>query len=77
MNQEMKLNKDHSAEPEDFEDDVLSEGEQNNYKKHLHPFNMSLNQEYLVDFDSQDMDFFDDFRKFKNLENFVHWECKK
>ncbi len=79
INQEkMKLNKDHSAEPEDFEDDVLSDEELEQLQETLTPFQyMSLNQEYLVDFDSQDMDFFDDFRKFKNLENFVHWECVK
>ena len=79
INQEkMKLNKDHSAEPEDFEDDVLSDEELEQLQETLTPFQyMSLKQEYLVDFDSQDMDFFDDFRKFKNLENFVHWECVK
>ncbi len=79
INQEkMKLNKDHSAEPEDFEDDVLSDEELEQLQETLTPFQyMSLNQEYLVDFDSQDIDFFDDFRKFKNLENFVHWECVK
>ena len=79
INQEkMKLNKDHSAEPEDFEDDVLSDEELEQLQETLTPFQyMSLKQEYLVDFDSQDMDFIDDFRKFKNLENFVHWECVK
>ena len=77
INQEkIKLNKDHSAE--DFEDDVLSDEELEQLQETLTPFQyMSLKQEYLVDFDSQDMDFIDDFRKFKNLENFVHWECVK
>ena len=77
INQEkMKLNKDHSAEP--VEDDYLSDEDLEIFQEQLTPFQyMSLTKDYLVDFDSLDMDFSDDFRKFKNLENFVHWECVK
>ena len=79
INQEkMKLNKDHSAEPEDFEDDVLSDEELEQLQETLTPFQyMSLTKDYLGEFDSQDIVFSDDFRKFEKLENFVHWECVK
>ena len=77
INQEkIKLNKDHSAEP--IEDDYLSDEELEIFQEQLTPFQyMSLTKDYLVEFDSLDIDFSDDFRKFKNLENFVHWECVK
>ena len=77
INQEkIKLNKDHSAEP--IEDDYLSDEELEIFQEQLTPFQyMSLTKDYLGEFDSEDMDFSDDFRKFKNLENFVHWECVK
>ena len=77
INQEkMKLNKDHSAEP--IEDDYLSDEDLEIFQEQLTPFQyMSLTKDYLGEFDSEDMDFSDDFRKFKNLENFVHWECVK
>ena len=79
INQEkMKLNKDHSAEPEDFEDDVLSDEDLEVLEERLTPFQyMSLTKDYLGEFDSQDIVFSDDFRKFEKLENFVHWECVK
>ena len=77
INQEkMKLNKDHSAEP--IEDDYLSDEDLEIFQEQLTPFQyMSLTKDYLGEFDSQDIVFSDDFRKFKNLENFVHWECVK
>ena len=77
INQEkMKLNKDHSAEP--VEDDYLSDEDLEIFQEQLTPFQyMSLTKDYLGEFDSQDIVFSDDFRKFKNLENFVHWECVK
>ena len=77
INQEkIKLNKDHSAEP--VEDDYLSDEELEIFQEQLTPFQyMSLTKDYLGEFDSQDIVFSDDFRKFKNLENFVHWECVK
>ena len=77
INQEkIKLNKDHSAEP--VEDDYLSDEDLEIFQEQLTPFQyMSLTKDYLGEFDSEDMDFSDDFRKFKNLENFVHWECVK
>ncbi len=77
INQEkIKLNKDHSAEP--IEDDYLSDEDLEIFQEQLTPFQyMSLTKDYLGEFDSEDMDFSDDFRKFKNLENFVHWECVK
>jgi len=77
INQEkMKLNKDHSAEP--IEDDYLSDEDLEVLQEKLTPFQyMSLTKDYLGEFDSQDIVFSDDFRKFENLENFVHWECVK
>ena len=77
INQEkMKLNKDHSAEP--IEDDYLSDEDLEIFQEQLTPFQyMSLTKDYLGEFDSQDIVFSDDFRKFENLENFVHWECVK
>ena len=77
INQEkIKLNKDHSAEP--IEDDYLSDEDLEIFQEQLTPFQyMSLTKDYLGEFDSQDIVFSDDFRKFKNLENFVHWECVK
>ncbi len=77
INQEkMKLNKDHSAEP--VEDDYLTDEDLEIFQEQLTPFQyMSLTKDYLGEFDSEDMDFSDDFRKFENLENFVHWECVK
>ena len=77
INQEkMKLNKDHSAEP--IEDDYLSDEDLEILEEKLTPFEyMSLTKDYLGEFDSQDIVFSDDFRKFKNLEHFVHWECVK
>jgi len=79
INQEkMKLNKDHSAEPEDFEDEFLSDEDLEVLEEKLTPFQyMSLTKDYLGEFDSEDIVFSDDFRKFENLENFVHWECVK
>tara|TARA_B100000886_G_scaffold12032_1_gene7801 strand:- start:142 stop:1125 length:984 start_codon:yes stop_codon:yes gene_type:complete len=79
INQEkMKLNKDHSAEPEDFEDEFLSDEDLEVLEEKLTPFQyMSLTKDYLGEFDSQDIVFSDDFRKFEKLENFVHWECVK
>ena len=77
INQEkIKLNKDHSAEP--IEDDYLSDEDLEVLQEKLTPFQyMSLTKDYLGEFDSQDIVFSDDFRKFENLENFVHWECVK
>ena len=79
INQEkMKLNRDHSAEPEDFEDEFLSDEDLEVLEEKLTPFQyMSLTKDYLGEFDSQDIVFSDDFRKFENLEDFVHWECVK
>ena len=79
INQEkMKLNRDHSAEPEDFEDEFLSDEDLEVLEERLTPFQyMSLTKDYLGEFDSQDIVFSDDFRKFENLEDFVHWECVK
>ena len=79
INQEkMKLNKDHSVEPEDFEDEFLSDEDLEILEEQLTPFQyMSLTKDYLGEFDSQDIVFSDDFRKFEKLENFVHWECVK
>ena len=79
INQEkMKLNKDHSAEPEDFEDEFLSDEDLEVLEEKLTPFQyMSLTKDYLGEFDSQNIVFSDDFRKFENLEDFVHWECVK
>ena len=79
INQEkIKLNKDHSAEPEDFEDDFLSYEDLEVLKEKLTPFQyMSLTKDYLGEFDSEDIVFRDDFSKFKNLEQFIHWECVK
>ncbi len=77
INQEkIKLNKDHSAEP--IEDDYLSDEDLEIFQEQLTPFQyMSLTKDYLGEFDSEDIVFSDDFRKFENLENFVHWECVK
>ena len=77
INQEkIKLNKDHSAEP--IEDDYLSDEDLEIFQEQLTPFQyMSLTKDYLGEFDSQDIVFSDDFRKFEKLENFVHWECVK
>ena len=77
INQEkMKLNKDHSAEP--VEDEYLSDEDLEILEERLTPFQyMSLTKDYLGEFDSQDIVFSDDFRKFEKLENFVHWECVK
>ena len=76
INQEkMKLNKDHSRR---VEDDYLSYEDLEELKEKLTPFQyMSLTKDYLGEFDSQDIVFSDDFRKFEKLENFVHWECVK
>ena len=70
INQEkIKLNKDHSAEPEDFEDDFLSYEDLEVLKEKLTPFQyMSLTKDYLGEFDSEDIVFRDDFSKFKNFD---------